>query len=151
MEWTINISITSSKTWIQSDSCYCRTNFFLTLQHHTVKACTISYTSEWWGEWRWGALCESMCVADFLYQLTTRSARDRSLGCSAECESHPSETKPVGSSANGQTAGPPSVAGTTESRERVDLDCVLKGRSLPAVRQTHPHLQVHLQWGRGGI
>lgn len=63
---------------------------FLTLQHHTVKACTISYTSEWWGEWRWGALCESVCVADFLYQLTTRSARDRSLGCSAECESHPS-------------------------------------------------------------
>lgn len=61
------------------------------------------------------------------------------------------ETKPVGSSADGQAAGPPSVAGTAESRERVDLDCVLKGRSLPAVRQAHPHLQVHLQWGRGGI
>lgn len=58
------------------------------------------------------------------------------------------ETKPVGSSANGQTAGPPSVAGTAESGERVDLDCVLKGRSLPAVRQTHPHLQVHLQRGK---
>lgn len=48
-----------------------------------------------------------------------------------------------------RTEGPLSVAGSTESREGVNLDCVLKGRSLSAVRYADPHLQVHLRWEEG--
>lgn len=88
-----------------------------------------------------------------------RNLSNSSLDCSAEgvtveklfCQRG---VMPAGSSTRQmsqfcRTEGPLSVAGSTESREGVNLDCILKGRSLSAVRYAEPHLQVHLQWEEG--
>lgn len=46
----------------------------------------------------------------------------------------------------GGGSGAPSLAGSVESGERVDLDRVLEGRPEAGVRYADPHLQVHLVW-----